>query len=339
MKRSDLDMDTIAQWDNLATAFHRAATSASNQQPVGDYRKRLEHHLSTLQRGLLKGDFPVGRMRKFHIHDPKPREIHAPVFEERVLHHALMARIGPLLDRALVDDTFACRKGKGTHAAVRRCRQHLRRFPYFIQIDIRSYFAGIDQSVLIGLLERKFKNRSLLGFLRRLIHAYEDSPGKGLPIGALTSQHFANYYLGGLDRLLANHSQVRGMLRYMDDIIWFCEDASQGREQLAMVDHYLIEELKLRRKENHRSGPSRHGTLFCGYRILPGAVLLSRRKKRRYHARRKYWEQSCLRGDISIQKLQQCMSAVIGMTQLADAANWRTAQLARHPVPSDLAMY
>lgn len=339
MKRHALDIEAIAQWDNLVVAFHRAAMSASNHQPVTEYRRRLEYELGGLRRGLLNGDYPVGRMRCFSIHDPKPREIHAPVFEERVLHHALMAQVGPVLDRALVDDTFACRKGKGTHAAVRRCQQHLRRFPYFVQVDIEAYFANIDHMILTGLLQRKFKDAGLLAFLARVIQAYEHTPGKGLPIGALTSQHFANYYLAGLDRFLSNHTRVRGMVRYMDDVIWFCEGAAQAREQLAAVDYYLFDKLKLCRKQNFRSGPSPRGTLFCGYRILPGAVLLSRRKKRRYHERRKFWEQACLNGDISIHKLQHCIAAVIGMTQLADVVSWRKAQLARHPVPAKLQLY
>jgi hypothetical protein len=339
MKRSPLDMETIAQWNNLATAFQRAAKSTSNHRPVAEYRQRLEYELSDLQQGLLNGDYPLGRMRCFRIYDPKPREIHAPVFKERVLHHALMAQVGPVLDRALVDDTYACRRGKGTHAAVRRCQQHIRRFPYFVQIDIQAYFASMDHLTLIGLLERKFKDTALLAFLVRVIRAYEHAPGKGLPIGALTSQHFANYYLAGLDRFLSNHAQVRGMVRYMDDVIWFAEDAAQAREQLEAVDRYLCDKLKLRRKTNYRSGRSNRGTLFCGFRILPGAVLLSWRKKRRYHERRKHWEQACLRGDISIRKLQHCMAAVLGMTQLADAVSWRNQQLARHPVPVELELY
>ena len=159
-------------------------------------------------------------MHCFRILDPKPRLIHAPGFPDRVLHHAIMAHAGPVLDRGLVDDTYACRTGKGTLAAVQRACAQAGRFAWFAQIDIRAYFASIGHERLLALLQRRFRDRDLLALLRRIVGAHQPTAGCGLPIGTLTSQYFANFYLNGLDRLLLEHMRVRGYVRYLDDAVW-----------------------------------------------------------------------------------------------------------------------
>jgi RNA-directed DNA polymerase len=107
--------------------------------------------------------------------------------------------------------------GKGTIAAVERCQHFARRFRWYGQIDIRSYFASIDHRILMRLLVKRFKNKGLLEFLQNMIAAHVMHAEQGLPIGALTSQHFANYYLDGCDRFLLESCKARGMVRYMDD--------------------------------------------------------------------------------------------------------------------------
>jgi hypothetical protein len=124
----------------------------------------------------------------------------------RVLHHALMSLAGPELERTLVFDTY------GTLAAVRCCQQHARCFPFFAKIDIKGYFPSIDHGVLKTLLARRFKNKMLLRVFSQIIVGHAVQPGKGLPIGALTSQHFANFYLSGLDRIAGSSPRVRGTL-------------------------------------------------------------------------------------------------------------------------------
>ncbi len=128
-----------------------------------------------LRTDILSGGIAVGRTRRFRIHDPKPRTIHAPCFRERVLHHALMAHVGPVLEGALVADTFACRTGKGALAAVQRAQHHGRRWPWWAKIDIRAYFASIDHGILQDLLARRFKNQQLLALLGRIIEAHQDA--------------------------------------------------------------------------------------------------------------------------------------------------------------------
>ncbi len=332
MKRSRVDLAAVADWHNLASAFGRAAAGCRGNSAAERFRDDLDANLHQMQQEVMQGNVRVGAMTSFCIRDPKTRIIHAPCFRERVLHHALIAHVGPILDRSLVDDTFACRKGKGTLAAVQRCQHHLRRFPWFVQIDIRSFFAAIDHEILLSLLSRKFKNPELLKLLERIIFFFSTESGKGLPIGALTSQHFANYYLAGLDRLLLEAIGVRGMVRYMDDLLWCCDSKEEARKSLHEVRIFLADTLQLAFKEPVRIGRNVHGTLFCGLRVLPGCLLLSRRRKRRYSERRQYWENQYAQGKISRGKLQAGYAAVLGMTMHTDAIGWRRAQLRRKPV-------
>ena len=337
MKRSPVGLTAVADWHNLAAAFHRAALGKRARSEVQCFAANLDAELGRLRGDILAGTVAVGRSRRFRIRDPKPRIIHAPCFRERVLHHALMAHIGPVLDRALVDDTYACRTGKGALTAVYRAQHHTRRWPWWAKIDIRSYFASIDHAILKALLARKLKDPGLLALIGRIVDAHEDTPGKGLPIGALVSQQFANYYLAGLDRMLLEECRVRGLVRYMDDLVWWGEDRTAVREALAAACGYTADRLALDIKAPVLIGRSCYGLSLCGYRILPGRLLISRRRKRRYAECRGQWEAAYQDGLIDARTLQAGYAGALAITLHADATTWRREQLRRVPVVGDVA--
>lgn len=332
MKRSAVGLAEIADWHTRATAFHAAARGKRGRGEVEAFRDNLDRELAALRAALLDGTLTFGPMRRFRIHDPKPRLIHAPCFRDRVLHHAVMAHVGPVLDRALVADTYACRAGKGTLAAVQRAQAHTRRHAWFTQIDMRAYFASIDHQVLLGLLARKFKDRVLVALLARIIGAYEAAPGRGLPIGTLTSQHFANFYLDGLDRCLLETCCVRGYVRYMDDAVWWTDSRAAARAAYGVARAYLEETLRLEVKQPVRIGRSREGLSLCGFRVLPSRLRLSRRRRRRYAMLRRRAERAWLDGRTDAHELQAAYAGALALTVHADAAAWRRAQLRRRPV-------
>ena len=337
MRRSPVGLDTVSDWHNLASAFHRAAVGKRSRSQVQRFCANLDLELSGLRREILAGTVAVGRMRRFRIHDPKARIIHAPCFRERVLHHALMVHVGPVLDRALVEDTYACRIGKGALAAVHRAQNHSRRFPWYAKIDIRAYFASIDHVLLGGMLARRFKDKPLLALMHRIVAAHQAAPGKGLPIGALTSQQFANFYLSGLDRLLLEECKVRGLVRYMDDLVWWGDSREAVHQALDAAFAYTRDRLDLEIKQPFQVGCSRHGLSFCGYRILPGRLLLSRRRKRRYAECRRDWEIAYSNGLIDERSLQAGYACALAITAHADATSWRREQLRRCPLAESLA--
>lgn len=337
MKRSRIGLTEIAERDNLARAFHVAARGKRGRDDVETFRRNFEIELPALAEALKSGSWTPAPLRAFRIHDPKPRLIQAPCFRDRVVHHAVMAGVGPVLDRALIDDTYACRPGKGTLAAVGRAREHAARYDWYCQIDIKTYFAGIDHGILLGLLRRRFKDHGLLMLLERIVSAYAGMPGRGLPIGTLTSQHFANFYLGSFDRHVLENPRVGGFVRYMDDAVWWTGDRASARAVCASGRAFLADRLGLVVKDPVRIGRSRDGLNFLGFRVFPRRLWLSRRRRRRYARLRLGAERAWLDGRLDARGLQAAFAGALALTAHADAASWRREHLRRHPVDPGLA--
>jgi RNA-directed DNA polymerase len=337
MKRSRLTLDDIADWGTLADAFGRAARGKRGRADVEAFRANLDVELGALRSAILAGDPEHGAMRQFSIRDPKPRIIHAPCFRARVMQHALIAHIGPVLEKSLVFDTYACRKGKGALAAVMRVQSHAKHFACYAQIDIAQYFPSVDHQVLMAQLTTKLSDHDLLHYISRIIDAHQDGPARGLPIGALTSQCFANFYLARADRLILEHPLTQGYVRYMDDFIWWGRDRASVRAVLGDVVGFLSDTLKLTVKTPYHIGRSRDGIAFCGYRIFGDRLLLSRRRKRSYQVKRRALEIAFSRGEIRSGDLQRAMDAVLAITAHADALIWRANEMRRHPLALALA--
>ncbi len=323
MKRSIVSLTEIADLRTLSYALWRAARSKRDRPEVKKFVANWADELTRLSHDTLNETLALGRFNFFRIYDPKPREISAPSFRERVLHHALIYHIGPILDRAAVFDSYACRKNKGNVRAVKRAQQHLRRFPWYVKIDISHFFDSIDHEILKSLLSRKLKSKGVLTLCGRIIDSYHTQPGNGLPIGALTSQFFANYYLNSLDRLLLEGFKVSGMVRYMDDVVWWLQDKDTAKATLDKVRTFLFQQLALEIKENPRIQRSRCGLPLCGYRILPGTIRLSRRRQRLYKDACKQWQTVFQQGWIGPQHLQLCYDAARSITAHADAVAFR----------------
>lgn len=325
MRRSSISLADLADLNSLAYAFWRAAKGKKDRAEVQRFARQIDRLLDHLARGIRNETLSLGRFNHFCVHDPKPREISAPGFPERVLHHALIHHLGPVLERAAVYDSYACRKGKGPVRAVLRAQQHLRRFLWYLQIDLQRYFDSIDHEILKGLLRRRLKDRGVLALCDRIIDSYHTTPGCGLPIGALTSQYFANHYLDGLDRFLLETCKVDGMVRYMDDVAWWCRKRDKARLTLNRVQEFLSRERALEIKSSWKLQRSQHGMRFCGFRVLPGTILLSRRRKQRYRKAWRYWEHAYQCGLIDARQLQRSYDAVKSIAAHSQSQSFRRA--------------
>lgn len=330
-KRSRICLEDVVDWNNLVSATWRAASGKTTAPQVREFVEDLDRNLTNLANSVLDETVELGKATTFRIYDPKPRQIHAPIFRERVLHHALMAHVGPVLEKSLIEDTFACRIGKGSLAAVRRAQHYSRRFAWFGQLDIRQYFASICHQTLVGTLSRKFKHAGLIRLLSRIIAASPASTDRGLPIGALTSQNFANFFLSPLDRFLREEVKVGGLIRYMDDVVWWCHDKQEVKKAAEAASVFLHEKLSLQLRHSPIVNRSRMGMTICGYRVSPGRILLSQRKKRLYCHGRRRWETKLQSGQINGADLQAGYASILSMAVHADSANWRRLDLKLRP--------
>ena len=326
MKRVGYLFDRITVLDNLLLASKKAFRGKKRKPRVAAFYFNLEHELVALHRELLSGAYQPRPYRTFIIYEPKKRQICAADFRDRVVHHAICNLLDPLFESGMISDTYACRINKGTHAAVDRTQHFVQRYPYFLRCDIRKYFDSIDHEVLKALIRRKIKDTRLLSLLDLIIDQPlpGSRPGKGLPIGNLTSQYFANVYLGQLDHFLKDRLGVNGFIRYMDDFILFGKNKSVLKEHLESIRDYVDSTLHLELKEKAiLLAPVKQGISFLGFRVFPGIVRLDNRKWARFKRIVRKLEQQFIHGEIDEEELARRVAAMIGHVQHANTLEAR----------------
>lgn len=293
MRRVGNLMDKIVDVDNLLAAYYNAAKGKRWKREVIKFSACLFDNVLMLRERLLAGTMDFGKYNYFKIYDPKERMISAARFEERVVHHAAMRVCEPHFERHLISDTYATRKGKGVYAAIDKARVGMRRMGYVAKLDVRKYFDSIHHDVLKVKLRRLFKDRRLLAMMDAIIDSYEVTSGRGIPIGNLTSQYFANYYLSFLDHFVKETLRVPVYVRYMDDMLVFGENKEVVKGYVAAIKHYVESELLLQLKPEVLMDTEK-GVSFLGYSVYRHKILLNRRSKlrlkRKYRLYTGFWE-------------------------------------------------
>jgi Sulfatase-modifying factor enzyme 1/Reverse transcriptase (RNA-dependent DNA polymerase) len=247
MKRLGGVWQQLVSFENLLLAYRKARRGKSRRSSVAGFECNLEKELLQLQRELQSGVYQPGNYRLFTIYERKPRQISAAPFRDRVVHHAIMNVIEARIDRSFIDDSYACRHGKGTHAAIDKYQQWAHRYRYVLKMDITRYFPSIDHGLLKQKLRTYMKDQKLLALLERIIDSSQVEPEQwvyfpgddlftqservvGIPIGNLTSQFFANLYLDDFDHFIKEDLMVKAYLRYVDDMVILADDKARLAE-------------------------------------------------------------------------------------------------------------
>ena len=328
----------ITEPDNLRLAFKKAVRGKSDRCEVIEFRKNLDDNLARMRTELLSGDIRTGSYRFFTVRDPKERIICAAPFRDRVLHHAVMNICEPELESYSVHDSYACRPGKGLHLALKRAQHFSRKSDWYLKLDIRKYFDSIHHDTMLTLLSQRFLDERLMELFRRMTISYQTSPGRGIPIGNLISQHFANFYLGALDHWLLEEKKTAGYIRYMDDFIVFAQDRKNLKARLAEIEKFLAEQLRLTLKDNRQLNRCSAGIPFLGFRIFPHITLLAPRSRSRFASKLEHCEQEYIENKIQERELARRVSSLVSFTSAADAAGFRRSILSRQGVPSERAL-
>lgn len=323
MRRAAQLFDRIIEPDNLLRAFFRASRGRRGRAETREFASALRARLKTMAEQVCDATIPLGRSMQFVIHDPKQRIITAPCFEERVLHHAIMNVCEPVFERWLIHDTYACRVGKGRLKALARAQAFARRFPWFLKLDVRHYFDSVPHEALVDRLRRIFKDRPLLELLERIVRSHRAALGVGLPIGSLTSQHFANFYLGWFDRFAKEDLRAEGYVRYMDDMVIWGSTSCELHDALARIAQFLSGDLRLTLKPTPYWNRSMHGVDFLGVRVFPSRLVLNRRSRVRFRRKLQALELEHSRGAIGEIELQQRATALVDFTEAGGLASWK----------------
>jgi len=255
-RRHDELFDRIASFQALNEAAQRAVAGKRRKPGAAAFLANLERELLRLERELRGSHYRTGRYLELVVRDPKRRVVSAAPFRDRVVHHALVGVVGPLFERGFIDRSYANRVGKGTHRAI-ACFEKLREgHSHVLRADIWRYFPSIDHAVLKADLRRRIACERTLALCDTIIdgsNAQEPVdcyyPGddllsanerrRGLPLGNLTSQFFANVYLDGLGHWVSEVLRAP-YLRYVDDFALFAHSELQARQWREQIDHYLV---------------------------------------------------------------------------------------------------
>lgn len=282
------DFQRLCDFENLYLAFRKARLGKRGQENVAQFERNLDLELLRLQEELLAQAYTPGAYRSFYRTEAKRRLISAAPFRDRVVHHALIQIIGPVFERRFIFDSYANRVGKGTHRALDRCTQFLRASRYVLQCDIRQFFPSVDHAILRAELAKHIHDEQVLWLIDRILEtgvgvldeAYEMVwfPGdnlfaavrpRGLPIGNLTSQFWANVYLNPLDHFVKRQLKCRRYIRYVDDFLLFADDKATLHAWRKEIIAFLVG-LRLILHENAAQvRPSSEGLPFLGFIVYP----------------------------------------------------------------------
>lgn len=293
----------VYSFDALYQAYLRARADKRHRGEVLRFADRLEENLIQLQNELVWGTYHTGEYRTFYVHEPKKRLVAALPYRDRVVQHSLVAAIEPVWERMFIADSYACRVGKGTHAGANRAQAFLRRAlrqhgcAICLKGDIHQYFPSIDHCVLKKLIRKRIACPETLWLCDEIIDSsskMSGTPGRGIPIGNLTSQLFANIYLHELDLFVKHELREPHYMRYMDDFIVVGDDKAHLHRVRREIADFLEASLRLHLNGKTQVFDIKHAGLdFLGYRIWPTHRLLRkssiRRMRRKLKAmRRKY---------------------------------------------------
>jgi len=341
MKRYGNLWHQIIAFENLLNAARQAQRGKRFRHNVLTFNYNLETELFQLKTELEQKTYQPGTYKTFEIVEPKRRLISAAPYRDRVVHHALCNIIVPIFERTFIADSYANRVGFGTHRALRRFTQFARSHRYVLQCDIRQYFPSIDHAILKTQLRRKLKCKDTLWLIDTIIDNSNEQdpvvdhfPGdqlltplerrRGLPIGNLTSQFFANVYLNGLDHFIKEQLKIKNYVRYVDDFALFSDDHECLAIARSAIEDYLAGVRLTIHPIKSQLFETKQGANFLGFRILPDRIRVRTENLRRARRRIRRLQTDYNQGKISGQEIYQSLQSWVAHLEQGDT--WRLRQ-------------
>ena len=326
MRRSGNLWEQVTSFENLHRAFYQVLRGKRGKPRAGDFFADLENNLFLLQKELRDHSYVPGDYHTFWVSEPKPRLISAAPMRDRVVHHALVDVIEPIFERRFFYHSYACRKDKGTHRALKKFVTWARSSHYVLKMDIHKFFPTIDHEILKERIWRAIKDPEALRLCNLIIDHSNDQERvvqyfpeddlftpvfrrKGIPIGNLTSQFFANVYLDALDHYVKERLRIKRYLRYVDDFCIFHDDKGFLREIRCRVAEFLVDLRQTLNEGKSRVRQAREGIEFLGFVVFPERLRLNQTAVRRQRRRIKRLQQEYAAGEIDWPKVKESLQA------------------------------
>lgn len=297
--------DNICEYEWLYQSHLEARKGKRYRNDILVFTDNLEENLIQIQNELLWETYSVGKYRSFYVREPKLRLVMALQYRDRIVQWAIYKKLYPFYDKTFIEDSYACRRNKGTHKAADRLQYWLRQVSrrpgqwYYLKLDISKYFYRVDHKVLLDILSRRIKDERLIRLLERIINSEDTCFGLpagfspedcteemwlndvGMPIGNLTSQLFANIYLNELDQLCKHELNLHFYVRYMDDVIILLDSKERLAEIKGIIEDFLNGNLHLDLNKKTAIRPAWTGVDFVGFRIFATHRKLKKQTARR----------------------------------------------------------
>ncbi|MEG1894658.1 MAG: reverse transcriptase/maturase family protein [Oscillospiraceae bacterium] len=341
--------ETMCDYEELYQCYLKARKTRRYRGDVLKYSANLEENLIITQNELLWESYNVGKYRPFYVYEPKKRLVMALQFKDRIVQWAIYRQINPFYDKMFIDDSYACRVGKGSHKAADRLQYWLcqaSRKPekhFYLKLDISKYFYRVDHSVIFEILSRRIKDERLINLLYKIINSEDTkfglpagvSPGDcpeddwlfdvGMPIGNLTSQLFSNIYLNELDQFCKHELKLHCYVRYADDIIIVLDDKKELARIKEEIETFLHEKLHLDLNKKTTIRPISLGVDFVGYKIWGTHRKLKRQTARRIIRKIKLMCKQVDSGEITKGDFMRSAASYKGILKHCDSYGLRQA--------------
>lgn len=282
MRRYKNLFQDIIKIENIRKADKKARRGKLKQHGVQKHLQNQENNLEILRQSIINGSVKTSDYKTFICYDGKERLIsRLPYYPDRVYQHSLVNILEPVFYKIFSSDSYSCIKGRGVHKASYNLRKYLKDIKgtkYCLKLDIEKFYPSVDNNILKIKLRRKFKDEKILRMLDEIIDS-----NQGLPLGNITSQFFANYYLTWFDRFIREDLKVRYYLRYADDMVLLSNNKEHLHESLKKIENYLSGRLNLKVKSNYQVFPvESRGIDFVGYVHYHTHTLIRKSIKQRY---------------------------------------------------------
>ena len=307
--------------ENFELALHNSQKHKKNQRQIRTFNKNPEENLENLRQDVIDGRFHTSQYRERTIYEPKERTIYKlPYNPDRIVQHAMMNILKPILTNLLIENTFACVEGRGQLKASLKCSEYVRKYAYCLKCDIRKFYPSIDQKLLSEKLHRIIKDERFMALVDDVIFSFPG--GKNCPIGNYMSQWFGNFYLSFLDNFVLHTLKPGGYERYCDDFILFSNDKKFLHECRKKIETFLRDELMLEFSKAQVFS-TKQGVDFCGYRHFGKYVLVRKNTAKRMKRRFRKIEKKLAEPDCNLQEIEGSVASGNGLMKHACAHHLR----------------
>ena len=337
MKKFNVTYEQITSYTNIYAAYLDARKGKSERNEIMRFSVELDSHLNSLYKELEERRYKVSGYRLIYIYVPKKRLIMALQFRDRVLQWAIYRVLNPLYEKTYIKDSYACIKDRGREKAAARLQYWLRqvgRKPvqyYYLKLDISKFFYRVDHEILLEILKRRIKDPKLINLFSIIINSEKRAFGlplgvdpcevdpremlfdKGMPIGNLTSQMFANIYMNELDQYIKHELRLKYLIRYADDTVILVESKEKAHWAWGKIEPFLLEKLKLNLNSKTAIRPVSCNVDFVGYVINKDEIRLRSATVKRMRSRIKYIVKAYERGEMTLKEVNATMQSYFGL--------------------------